>query len=304
MRRVLLTGGAGYVGRAVLAALRRPGIEVAGLVHRRAAAVDATIAGDLGDPATLRGCCADAEVVLHVAAHVHDDAVVCDRVNAEGTRALVAEARRAGVARLVYVSSAAVYGMAEHDGAREDQCVVAPVTPISRSRAAAERAVLDAGGAVVRPLFVYGRDDERFLPAVIRGLRRLPFLVERGRARISVIGVGDLGRAVADLALAETPPTGVYHATDGFPVRFADLATALRDALGVPVPRGSLPWPIARRVVRWLAPRLTGDVPASAEHRLFLIARDHHYDAERLWSAVGWRPEEGLLAQIPALVEP
>ncbi|MEQ1569014.1 MAG: NAD-dependent epimerase/dehydratase family protein [Myxococcota bacterium] len=298
---VLLTGAAGFVGRSVLAALRRRPVQVVGLLHHRDAPVDREVRADLGDPGSLAGCCDGVDVVVHVASKVDPDPAVCDQVNARGSRALVQVARAAGVARIVYVSSCAVYGAAEHRAAREDQCRVAPVTPVSASRAAAERHVLDAGGAVVRPLFVYGPGDERFLPAVIAGTRRLPVWIDGGRAEISVIDVADLGRAIADLAFADPAPTGVYHATDTRPVQVRALVQALHAAIGTPVPRGSMPWFVARRVARWL-PALTGAVPASAEHRLFLFARDHSYDASRLWSAVGWRPEAGLLERLPGVV--
>jgi len=55
-----------------------------------------------------------------------------------------------------------------HRGASEAGTRVAPATPVSRSRVAAEDAVLDAGGMVLRPMFVYGTGDTRFLPALAR----------------------------------------------------------------------------------------------------------------------------------------
>ena len=310
--RVLLTGATGFIGRAVCAALRvREGRPVRLLLHRSAAdeawpAGFEAVSGDLGRPETLAGLCEDVETVLHLATHIGDDQELLEAVNVRGTEALVSEARTAGVRRFVYVSSAAIYGYAVHRGARETEVAVDPATPISRSRAGAERAVLAGGGRVVRPLFVYGRGDTRFLPAVIRGLERFPFMIGGGRARLSVISVDDLAAALIALADngGQAPPPGVYHATDGQPIRFRDIAAALSDELGLRRPPFSLPYSLARRVLG--SPGRTAFPEAgraSTAHRLFLIAKDHYYDPTKLWELIGTRPGPPLPEQLPKYAE-
>lgn len=310
--RVLLTGAAGFIGRAVGEGLRARGDRrVRLLVHDRAPdppppAGFEVVAADLARPGTLAGLCRGIETVLHVASYVGDDPERLEAVNLRGTEALVAEARAAGVRRFVYVSSAAVYGYAVHRYARETEVTIDPATSVSRSRAGAERAVLAAGGLVLRPLFVYGNGDTRFLPVIIRGLERIPFLIAGGRARLSVISVDDL--AAAMIALADgrltAPPAGAFHATDDHPVRFRDIAAALRRVLGVRRPRFSLPYFAARRVLGALGgPDFSDAGRASRAHRLFLVAKDHYYDSTKLWSLLGTGPGLPLTERLPAYAD-
>lgn len=290
---VLLTGAGGFIGRHVLrrfeGAANAPRLRL--LEHRRT--IDPGTAGraevrraDLSDPASLEGICTGITTLVHVASYIGDEPGRCDAVNARGTEALVAQARRAGVARIVYLSNAAVYGYAVHRGVTEAEAVVAPATPISRSRASAERSVLGAGGIVLRPLFVYGDGDTRFLPAVARALARLPFLVEGGRARLSVVSVDELADVVYRLTTTANPPVdgGAYHVTDGHPVTFRAIAVALAASLDLRVPRWSVPYGIGRWLVRTARGGLLGGPrwTASDEHRLFLATHDHVYDDAKL----------------------
>ncbi len=117
------------------------------------------VRGDLSDPPSLRGVCADTDVLVHCATRIGGDAETVEAVNDLGTRALVEEAVRSGVGRIVYVSTAAVYGRGPFRGVRPGQVPIAPASATSRTRAAAERHVLDAGGLVLRPHLVHGEGD-------------------------------------------------------------------------------------------------------------------------------------------------
>lgn len=307
--RILLTGSTGFVGRTVLRALTATGAtaDLRLLVHRaepEPVAVPAErLRGDLAEPSSLNGMCDGVDTVLHLAGIVSDDPERCDAVNARGTEALVALAYAAGVRRFLYLSNAAVYGYAVHRQATEGDAVVRPATPVSRSRARAERAVLDAGGLVLRPLFVYGTGDTHFVPVVVRALRRAPFLVSGGRARLSLIAVDDLAAAIT--ALVRMPATawrpGAYHATDGVPIRFRELAEVLAQGFGLHVPARTLPYLAARMLLRARGARLLAarTWTASAAHRLFLVARDHSYDATRLRELTAWAPGAAFPARLP-----
>jgi nucleoside-diphosphate-sugar epimerase len=306
--RVLLTGATGFIGRAVCEGLRlgndRP---VRLLLHRRdldppSPAGFEAVPGDLARPETLSGVCEGVDTVLHVASYTGDDQELLDAVNVRGTETLISQARAGGVRNFVYVSNAAIYGYAVHRDARETDVTVEPATPISRSRAGAERAVLGGGGLVLRPLFVYGRGDTRFLPVIIRTLERFPFMVSGGRALLSVISVDDLAAALLALAAdgGASPPKGVCHATDSHPVRFCDIVSSLADNLDLRRPRFSLPYVLARRVLRSSGRTASPDVGrASAAHRLFLISKDHSYDSAKLWDLVRLRPGPPLPEQLP-----
>jgi nucleoside-diphosphate-sugar epimerase len=311
--RVLINGAAGFVGRAVFRQLIRvaPEIAVRALVHRTDVSAEVGrpiegMRGDLGAPGTLNGVCDGVDALVHLAVRISDDPDECETVNAVGTESLVERARAAGVKRILYLSNCAVYGWAVHRGANETHAVLAPATPISRSRVRAERAVLASGGTVLRPLFVYGDGDTRFVPALLRAARRLPFLVDGGRARLSVISVDELARAIVSIiALSDWARLAdAFHINDGSPVSFLEILQALSRTFGIRLPRWSLPYPIVRHLVRFV-PTRTGATSwsPSAAHRLFLVSRDHWYDADRLRARIGLAREASLVDRLDAYAE-
>jgi nucleoside-diphosphate-sugar epimerase len=320
---ILITGGTGFIGAPTTLALARSGVPLRLLVHRRPAGVPLTaggagkldaggagkldtaggagkldtaggagkldaggvdvVHGDLTAPTSLRGICTGVHTVLHLAAEVGDDEQRCAAVNVDGTRALVSEAQRAGVRRMIYLSTAAVYGDGGHSGAVEDEVLPAPVSVASRTRLIAEREVLATGGVVLRPMFVYGPGDTWFIPPLVNALRRFPVTIDGGRARQSLVAVDDLARAIAAIAVDGWKPgeVGVLHATHPEPVTMAELTEALVTWLDVPPPVGDVPFEQARAFV--------GDAPRRLR-QLELIARDHVYDGFRLWRHTGVRP--------------
>jgi nucleoside-diphosphate-sugar epimerase len=292
--RILLTGASGFIGRHVLRELLARNAWVRVLVHQSEVegAAAEKLRADLSKPESLDGICRGIDVVIHLATHIGSDPERCERINAFGTQHLVRMARADGAGRIIYVSSAAVYGFAVHRGSNEDQVLPAPETPISSSRVPGEQAVLKAGGIVLRPLFVYGNGDTRFIPKIQKAARTIPFLVEGGRARLSVIPVARLAEVVSDLAMADQFKSGIYHATDNQPVSFIDIVKTLADLFGTTVPKFTIPYVLAKWVLRLSSPRLLGGSGWSkaSEHRLFLVSRDHYYDSSRLWDLTGRDP--------------
>ncbi|MCW3017051.1 MAG: NAD-dependent epimerase/dehydratase, partial [Solirubrobacterales bacterium] len=129
MARVFLTGGGGFIGGALAAALLARGDEVVGLARSDAAA-DALAArgaqvvrGDVLDPGALAVGLAGCELVYHVAgvnSHCPADPARLMRVNVEGTENVVRAAAGAGIGRVVFTSSAASLGEAEGTVGTED----------------------------------------------------------------------------------------------------------------------------------------------------------------------------------------
>jgi len=160
----LVSGGAGYLGIPTVDDLQTAGRGVRvldALIHEGqeeiARALESrgveVVRGDLRDPAIRRAALDGVQEVVHLAAIVGDPACARDpqlaqAVNVDGTTALVAEAREAGVERFVFASTCSNYGrIADPAVPIAEDGALAPVSLYAEQKVAVERALLDDGHA-------------------------------------------------------------------------------------------------------------------------------------------------------------
>ncbi|MGW2492248.1 NAD-dependent epimerase/dehydratase family protein [Streptomyces sp. NPDC001606] len=297
MLTILITGASGFVGRHVARAARRQRAALRLMSYRRPVSCPGPASGshsgvrvvqaDLADPASLRGVCDGVDVLIHCAAQIGGSVEANEAVNARGSTALVAEARRAGVSRIVQLSTASVYGRGTYVGSRPEQLTRNPGSPTSRTRAIAEDAVLSAGGIVLRPHLVYGEGDSWVGPGLTRLLRTLPGTVAGWPALMSVIAVSELAELMLATALAPASAltASVYHAGHPVPVTAHRVLRAVAECTGTPWPDRDLTPDEARAM-------LAGDARSTAV--LDMLTTDHFFDCAPLWCALGRVPRDGF----------
>ncbi|MFB7514721.1 NAD-dependent epimerase/dehydratase family protein [Streptomyces sp. NPDC056144] len=306
--RLLLTGASGFVGgRVAAAAAVRADIAHVRLLTRiptRAPAPSSasfsaeTVIGDLRDPASLRRACEGVDVLVHCASAIGADEDAARQVNDEGTRALVDAAVRAGVSRIVSLGTASVHGRGPFRTAAPATLPIAPGSATSRTRAAGERHVLDAGGTVLRPHLVYGTGDRQLIPGLVRLLTALPGPLVRGGGSVhSVVDVESLAGALLGAALSPRTEPGAYYVGHPEPVTTEALLAAGETLAGGL--RGAPETPVADIAA---ACTLLADVPF-ARHHLAMIGSDHWFADDRPWRELGCAPgpgfAEGFAAHAP-----
>jgi UDP-glucose 4-epimerase len=309
MRSILVTGGAGYIGSVVVAQLLARGHAVVVLDdlsrgHRLAVAPDATfVQGGIGDRGVLdalleRHRC---DALVHLAAYalVSESVAEPERYRANNVtagRVLLEGAAAAGVRRIVFSSSCAVYGHPRATPITED-APLAPVNPYGETkrefeRLLAEYAEQDGATAVSLRYFNaaggsghYGEDHDpetHLIPNVLRvALGQRPVLEVMGtdyptpdgtavRDYVHVLDIADAHEQALEADL-----TGATAVNLGTGVGYSVLAVAeaARRVTGRPI----------HTVAR---PRRPGDPPE-------LVAA-----AERAAAVLGWRPRHSSLEEI------
>ena len=174
-----ITGGGGFIGRHLVARHLALGDRVRYLTRNASAPhLPGAMAyiGDLAAPETLRAFVQGADVLYHCAAELHDLSSM-ELINIQGTENLLAVAE-GQVGRWVQLSSCGVYGR-HRQGVVREGAVLQPSNPYERSKAAADRVVLQAAKrglqcVLLRPSNVYGSDMPN------RSLFQLVSMINRG----------------------------------------------------------------------------------------------------------------------------
>lgn len=236
--RVFVTGGTGYLGRAVVDALLRGGHSVTVLTRdpEKAGRSEARLVrGDIKDPASYREAGAAQDAWLHLAFEYSNQTVDADRAAVDGLIALAKAA--SGPRVLVYTSGVWVLGDTG-DPAADESASTERAAPLVAWRPAHERIVLNAAGgdlvtAAVRPGLVYGGQGgltaKLFETAEQMGKASV---VGDGRNRWSLVHREDLARYYR--LIVERRVGGVFHAVDGVPVTAEEAGRAAARAAGKP----------------------------------------------------------------------
>lgn len=305
VKMILVTGGTGFVGRAVVRELVRQGLSVRVLARQpeRPSARQlvretgcACWAGDILDPRSLDAALKGVEAVIHLVGIIRESGrQTFMRVHGEGTHHVVEACRRAGVSRLVHMSAS---------GTRP----YAPA-PYHRGKWAGECAVRASGldWTIFRPAVIYGPGDGfcRLLALPMRPPLRwlsggMVPMVGEGTTRVQPVRVEEVAEMFVR-ALQHPVAIGGTYELGGVPISFRQLLLELGAAYGVRV----YPVPVPREMVyaaAWLVEVLSPWKIPTPGH-VMMLEEDQQADTSPAQRDLGFAPlsfAEGLSRMIRA----
>lgn len=286
-RLVAIAGGSGFIGRAIARQLDAvAGLRVRVLsrnpdkARRLLPGLDADfVSGDVTEPTTVPAAIAGAQIVINAVQFdgypVENPArgLTFERVDYQGTLALLENAKAAGADHFIYISGAAADEHSSHPG--------------FRAKGRAERAIIDSGLAytIFRPSLVFGPED-RTVNLFVKGLRLSPVFAApgSGQQKLQPVLVDDLAACVAAAVDKAAARNRVFEVGGPELMTFDRLIELLMQITGyrrrlIHIPEGML------RAIGTVAARLPRPI-LSADAVTFVTA-DNVCDTQPLIDALG-----------------
>lgn len=275
--KALVTGGGGFLGMAIVRALRARGTAVRSLSRQTYPALQSLgveqISGDLSDAAAVSKAAEGCAIVFHVAAKagIWGDYSLYHQANVVGTDHVIAACLERGIRKLVYTSSpSVVFNGRDMEGV--DESLPYPATfksSYSQTKAIAEQRVMAANGPLLstvslRPHLIWGPGDNHLLPRLMARarsgqLRRIGTQDKRVDT-VFIDNAADAHLLAADALAPEAACAGkAYFISNGEPVGLWDMVNRMLAATGLSPVTRTVPVPVAQ-VLAWgfeTAARLT-----------------------------------------------
>ena len=335
-KTVLITGGQGFVGRALVERFNALGFSTI-----CADIIDKPLTGavfegvrfvklDVRDKAAVIAACQGVDSVIHNASLVHTKHNRVDdvwAVNLDGAKNILAACEANAIARLVYVSSASVVyeGKDIRGGDESLPYTSLSQAPYADSKLEAEKLSLAFSSNVsgqgntlvcaVRPHVIFGTGDGRLIPAIMDKVKKgqLSRQVGQREKKWDFTYIDNLVDAIVtceEKLVAGSPAAGqAYFVTNGEPMPFFEFAERLIAHWGYPPITGQVPYWLAYAVasVAEFWDTLKGGT-LNAENGLTrfsiqYMATDHYYSIEKIRRDLGWVPKVSLLEGIKRTAE-
>jgi len=322
-KRCLVTGGAGYLGRNLVAALLAKGCPVNVLDKAfEPEAQDGVrwFQGDVRSHSDVLAASHDVDTVFHTAAVIEaltharrSVSRTIEAINVGGTQNVIRAARQNGVRRLVHTSSIVASFCMDAAGRDESAPYSTARDLYTRTKIAGERAVLDANGrdglltCAIRPGGIYGPGERLTYGRLVRALRMgVPLVVfGDGHARLDYVYIDNL--VDAELRAAErlfegSPVCGeAYFLSDETPINAGQFSIELVKNMGLETRLVRVPDPVARAMgvaMERIYQALGVAKPLFTEANVKLCDIDHYFSIDKAKRDLGYRPlvdtEEGL----------
>ena len=303
--KALVTGANGFTGSHLIQALQQRGDSVVGLV-RKSSNLDRLgdrsfelVYGDITDRDALRKAMSEVDTVFHTAAYVElglVNAAEMERVNVEGTRAVMEVAQELGVSKVVYCSTIGIYG--DTQGKVIDETFNRTQTNFSsaydstkyEAQQIVDRLAAQVPVVSVMPSGIFGADDPHFGPVLKQFLKGGLKLWAGGDRITGIVHVDDLANAM--ILAAQKAKPGEHYIISAGDLKTREMFEILSKLTGISAP-SEAPKPLVRLAGNILDPvgrLLNWQPPLSRERVHYVYDRCVRVDATKARKELSWQP--------------
>jgi len=317
MKKILITGGTGFIGLHLVEALTRKGFACRCLVRDNSKIAHLEkfnpefVYGDITDKSSIRGIAEGVETVYHLAALGHVSAISDEaydnfvRVNVGGTANLIEECRKHAVDRFIHFSSTAAMGLIKSADPVDERTVCQPSTPYQKSKLESERVVLSLcrdglQGIVLRPCMVYGPGGGGEFLKLCKLIKKGIFpKVGKGKNLTPMVHVKDLVQGAIQAGMVGNGGN-VYLVTSPLSIEMEELRRSVLLSLGIKRPAIYIPIWMGKcaAVCFESAARLTGTTPIMTYKNMESLITNRVFSIDKAKRELGYAPcipfDEGI----------
>ena len=310
---VFITGATGFIGSYLARRLAFLGYKLKCLARQtsdlsilNSLSASITIA-DITDRDAIRKAIEGVDIVYHSAALVGEwiSKDVAIDVNIKGTQNLLEASLDAKVKRFVHVSSLAVLGMKHHHNTPADAPYRLTGDIYSDTKIGSEKMVMDfyhrygVPVVIVRPGFVFGPGDRRFLPRLLDLLKKRKFVfLGDGKNIMNIVYIDNLIDVLIQAGLRKEAIGLIYNVTNKDKVTMRDFVYMICDILKLERPAKSIPFPLAKFIASNLErySRLTNkkEPPFLTKARVKVAGLNLDFDISRTIEELGYDSRVGI----------
>ncbi|GAB6191767.1 NAD-dependent epimerase/dehydratase family protein [Desulfocastanea catecholica] len=320
IKKALVTGGGGFVGKAIVTRLLQQGIETAVVGRHHYPEIEALggtcVVGNVSDGAIMDRAAAGVDIVFHVAAlaGIWGSWKEYYTTNVLGTEVVIGSCQRNGVPMLVYTSTpSVVFNRTDINGGDESLPYAAEyLCHYAKSKVIAEQNVLGANcptllTCAIRPHLIWGPGDPHLLPRLLAsGRKKLLKRVGDGSNLVDISYIDNVAHAhllaAKNLCEQGTAAGKPYFISQGEPVNLWDWINDLFTAMGIDRVQSSVSFPFAYRLGGLLEAcykvARSAKEPRMTRFLAEQLAKSHYFSIENARKDLGYAPvistSEGL----------
>lgn len=308
MKKVLVTGGGGFLGQHIIHQLQHHNCHIRSLSRGHYPSLQKlgveTIQANLSDQNALTKACQGVDTVFHVAAKAggsHDYSAYY-QANVIGTNNVIRACQEQGVQKLIYTSSpSAILSTASLHNA--DESTPYPTrfyNPYQATKAQAEQAALQANSSqlmtcALRPHAIWGPGDQHLFPRILSRLEQGKLrIIGKGNNKISVSYVENCAHAHILAAQSDKVGGKSYFINEKEPVELWPWLNHLFTQLGIAKVQQRIPYPVAWGLgslidgfYRWKP--LLGEPPIS-RYLCIQLGLDHYFSTQAAEQDFDYKP--------------